>query len=483
VNRVSGENALGGGVVFISDQGFLILERNRISGNYVSANPGVGIGGGAEIIGDDVYVRIVENVFERDTVVAQDFAIGGGLDIFGLNSLAGGLIQGNVFRENIVDATDRGGVGGGIYLFATSGIEVRDNLFDGNIAKSRNGWGEGGGIVIDDLNVSGYGRKMLVGNQFVNNLASNQFGDDGRGGAIELFYTLATISGNYFEQNTAQGGIAFGGGGAIRIFKSAFRLENNIFAGNTAIFGGAVYVSGTPQSGTDLDIINNTIVNNHASSTGGGIDVSGVQAIVVNSILWGNTPNQIGPGGGGSIEIRYSDIQGGWSGDGNIDVDPLFVDIANGDFHLQDISPCIGAGVDSIEIGGTWYFSPVTDLDGNPRPNPPGSIPDMGAYESDFVVGIEDEKLYVPLSFKLNQNYPNPFNPRTIIKYDVPELRFVTLTVYDVLGSEIATLINEEKPEGSYEVKFDGIGLPSGIYFYRLQAGSFVETKKMVLMK
>ncbi len=85
--------------------------------------------------------------------------------------------------------------------------------------------------------------------------------------------------------------------------------------------------------------------------------------------------------------------------------------------------------------------------------------------------------------FHLNQNFPNPYNPNTTVKYHIPELAFVTFKVYDMLGNEIATLVNEEKPIGSYEVEFDAINLPSGIYFYRLQAGLFVETKKMVLMK
>jgi hypothetical protein len=93
--------------------------------------------------------------------------------------------------------------------------------------------------------------------------------------------------------------------------------------------------------------------------------------------------------------------------------------------------------------------------------------------------------------YYLEQNYTNPFNPTTIIKYQIPELSFVTLKVYDVLGNEIATLVNEEKSRGSYEVEFDALRLTSGIYFYRIQAGdpltssgqSFVETKKMILMK
>ena len=86
-------------------------------------------------------------------------------------------------------------------------------------------------------------------------------------------------------------------------------------------------------------------------------------------------------------------------------------------------------------------------------------------------------------NYVLSQNYPNPFNPITTINYQIPEISFVTLKVYDVLGNEIATLINEEKPAGNYEIEFDAMGLSSGMYFYQLQAGGFAETKKMVLLK
>ncbi|MHA1989162.1 MAG: T9SS type A sorting domain-containing protein, partial [Promethearchaeota archaeon] len=86
-------------------------------------------------------------------------------------------------------------------------------------------------------------------------------------------------------------------------------------------------------------------------------------------------------------------------------------------------------------------------------------------------------------SFTLSHNYPNPFNPSTKIKYQIPKLSYVILKVYDVLGNEITILVNEDKSIGSYEEEFDGSGLPSGVYIYKLQAGSFVETKKMVLMK
>jgi hypothetical protein len=85
--------------------------------------------------------------------------------------------------------------------------------------------------------------------------------------------------------------------------------------------------------------------------------------------------------------------------------------------------------------------------------------------------------------FALEQNYPNPFNPSTVISYQIPVNGTVSLNVYDVLGTKIASLVNEEKPAGNYEVDFDAAALSSGIYFYKLQAGSFVETRKMILLK
>jgi len=104
-----------------------------------------------------------------------------------------------------------------------------------------------------------------------------------------------------------------------------------------------------------------------------------------------------------------------------------------------------------------------------------------GSYEYSDEVMIENSSL--PDKFSLSQNYPNPFNPATTISYGIPVKSNVVLKVLDITGSEVATLINEEKQPGSYKVEWNASALPSGIYFYKLQAGSFVETKKMILMK
>ena len=86
-------------------------------------------------------------------------------------------------------------------------------------------------------------------------------------------------------------------------------------------------------------------------------------------------------------------------------------------------------------------------------------------------------------SYKLNQNYPNPFNSSTTISFSIPVKSFTTITVYDILGKEEAVLVEEEKPAGNYEVEFDASALASGVYFYRLQSGSFVDSKKLTLLK
>lgn len=98
-------------------------------------------------------------------------------------------------------------------------------------------------------------------------------------------------------------------------------------------------------------------------------------------------------------------------------------------------------------------------------------------------VNINSTSDYIPGKFDLRQNYPNPFNPKTIIKYQCPNSNYVSLKVFNILGYEISTLVNERKNPGIYEVEFDGSNFSSGIYFYRLQTGNYIVTKSMMLLK
>ena len=89
----------------------------------------------------------------------------------------------------------------------------------------------------------------------------------------------------------------------------------------------------------------------------------------------------------------------------------------------------------------------------------------------------------LPTEFRLEQNYPNPFNPSTTIQFALPKLSTVTLTLFDILGRKVTTLVDEEMQPGEYKVVFEEKDLPSGVYFYRIQAEEFVRTKKLMLLK
>ena len=111
---------------------------------------------------------------------------------------------------------------------------------------------------------------------------------------------------------------------------------------------------------------------------------------------------------------------------------------------------------------------------------------DNGIYRRpllEMVTGVEKISNNLPTHFSLEQNYPNPFNPSTTIKYSIPNSQFVTLKIFDMLGREVATLVNQMKAPGNYEVKFDGGKLSSDVYIYKMQADNYSEVKKMLLMK
>ena len=105
-------------------------------------------------------------------------------------------------------------------------------------------------------------------------------------------------------------------------------------------------------------------------------------------------------------------------------------------------------------------------------------------YNTELVDILNTKQTVAPTGYTLFQNYPNPFNPKTTIEYEVPEKSFVTIKIYDILGREVQTLVNnQEQVRYKYKVVFDASSLSSGVYFFRLQAGSFTETKKMMVLK
>ncbi len=106
-----------------------------------------------------------------------------------------------------------------------------------------------------------------------------------------------------------------------------------------------------------------------------------------------------------------------------------------------------------------------------------------GITRGQFITGITPVSTEIPSTYSLNQNYPNPFNPETNIKFNLPKEGFVKLTIYDGVGREVESLVNENLKAGEYEVSFNAVSLPSGAYFYKLVVNDFIQTKKMILVK
>lgn len=204
---------------------------------------------------------------------------------------------------------------------------------------------------------------------------------------------------------------------------------------------------------------------------------------------------------GHAVSVRYSKIKGYFK----LDLRGAAQFVINLAMYDESMQP-IGGGIlrtsnssvnwSQIEVPIEYFDEKVpsfihlafaifdsTDND----PNAIGSSVIIDHIIADAATGVKDND-NAPLIYSLNQNYPNPFNPTTSIRYSIAdnvnnELQEVRLVVFDAIGREIATLVNETQQPGNYEVEFDASRLTSGAYFYRIQAGEFVETKKMILMK
>ena len=174
-------------------------------------------------------------------------------------------------------------------------------------------------------------------------------------------------------RNTASnwgGGIAFSG------YQKPI-CKNLIVVENTAKNGGGFVCS------NNMVLINSTIANNSATTYSGAYYYGERSPIIINSIIYDNVGNnEFNVEPENSLIAIYSNISGGYNGTGNIDIDPRFSDFDTGDYHLSKYSPTIGAGIESVQIEETWYDSPNSDFDANPRPNPVESNPDMGAFEN-----------------------------------------------------------------------------------------------------
>jgi hypothetical protein len=191
------------------------------------------------------------------------------------------------------------------------------------------------------------------------------------------------------------------------------------------------------------------------------------------------------PDVGDLIVLAASNTPSWGINDGNVGVKVVNSDINNASFSHTRVYNITAGSHDFYAVAENYV-----DLGGT-------GIADLYAsltveFFPDIISEVQNSNKIIT-DYTLEQNFPNPYNPTTTIKYQIPELSFVTVKVYDVLGKEVTTIVDEEKSAGSYEVEFSAIGgsafggnatsLPSGIYFYRLKANDFTQTKKMILLK
>ena len=443
----------GGGGILIINSGATV-DNNHIVQNYLDdlqvnecAGGGIAIGNP----GNPKWTIIKNNLIRNNSCTNGSFSnSGGGLSIF-----SNAIVFDNTIRDNQASSNTSQAVGGGLQFEGGDSIIVIDNYFSNNqaITNSVSKLGVGGGMYFMRKD-SAYVR--VIGNKIAFNEVKSSYWSGGSGVGFDNVNGDVLFANNIIRDNYYSG-LQVSHGGGIYVTNAEVRIINNTFSSNEATYGGGVcsrYSEGTVY-------INNIFWND--DSYAGHKEIE----IIKNS-------------GEPDPEIVYNDIQEGWSGLGNINEDPLFV---AGDtiFHLSGSSPCIGAGIDSIEINGILYYAPLTDIDGQTRPY--GNGFDIGSDEWHLISEVEGSHDIASVSFRLLQNFPNPFNPSTKIQYFVPQTSKVRIKVFDVLGNEIETIVNEEKQAGTYELTWYANGLPSGVYFYTLKAGEFINTRKMMLIK
>jgi len=260
-----------------------------------------------------------------------------------------------------IKANTGGESGGGISCMGSSMV-ITNCTISGNSAAN---W-DGGGI---DCTL---GSTLVVTNCTIDgNIAETD------GGGINCEKSSATITNSTVHGNTSAG--TTGNGGGISFIGDdddicTATITNCIISGNTAIHdGGGIFYWGQ-ASHNEMNIINCTISNNSTDEDGGGVYHVFYPVDIKNSILWTNSPDEIDRYQSDRAVVTYSDVQGGYSGEGNINADPLFMDAENGDYQLTEVSPCVDTG--------TNEGAPDTDIEGNERPK--GGGYDMGAFESEY---------------------------------------------------------------------------------------------------
>jgi hypothetical protein len=493
-------NSFGGGILADINNSNLVIENNIIRNN--SANgPNSTAGGGISLFSSG-YVRIVNNKIISNTIIGND-AWGGGIDCNGPSNdfyIINNLIKGNVCNSSYYG-------GGGLELYDCTPI-VRNNLILENSAPN------GGGVFLDFIGAESSKSTLGSGRLSVKNEGNN----------LSQYNSSQVQLNSILENNTIVYNSATISGGGINIASLSPQFMNFIIWGNTA--------PSDPQISGNADVQYSDVeggcpgtgnIDEHPlfylgseffllGATSPCID-SGNPGPQYNDVEDPNAPGNPLPPAQGTLRNDMGHIGGPASLWGYWDW-PLPIELTSFTATTQygkvilnwstatEINN-LGFEIERKTIGrennGEWMLVGFREGYGTTtEPRDYSFIDEInGIAAASFVYRLKQidfdgsfeysDEVFVeslaPTDFVLMQNYPNPFNPLTKIIFGVPVKLRVSLKIFNSIGEQVAQLVNEIKPAGRYEVDFSATKLPSGVYFYRLQTGEFVETKKMVLLK
>lgn len=520
------ESAFGGGIYVTTNA---IIRNNIIEGNSCYNAGTQADGGGLEVqqlSGVTITANIDNNIIQNNTVEGIT-PIGSGIVLFEV----GGNIKNNVINNNTSIATENAH-GGGMYIRQPSGpINIIGNEITNNICNGIRAYGAGFRIIYPANEI------LISNNLISENSCTGLTGAMGAGFSVYMPTSKIQILNNEISENTSSGDSwSYGSIILWEPENTEILIDRNIFKNNNAAYSGGIYVkncynlifSNNLLTGNDAEkfgggismhqgygktnneelqpvydrskpsrlpkgdeiihplIINNTFIDNYAGEMGGAINTSSsydsLCPVILNNIFWNNIAdiagNDIRHGGDEDIYVCYNNLDkdsiwGNWTGEFNINVDPLFIDDS---CHIDETSECIEAGITSFEINGDTYNCPDFDIDGQMRPL--NGTADIGADEV-LITGISQPfaKSKNPVFMEI---YPNPVSENSMLEFTISQSGPVSIELFDNMGKHLKTIISQDFSSGTYQINLNSSDLIEGVYFYELSTDFGSQTVKII---
>lgn len=429
---------MGGGICaggLIDPLPWLVLRNNKIKNNSVTSTLLQANGGGMEIY---------YNLIMADNEIIDNEAIGAAISVGGGVSIRNG--------------------------FGSININVANNIINQNKSISDHvltEFAEAGGLFIA-LGCSGNVQNNIVSNNIVEAPADKQcFG----AGTVILANNIdLKFQNNFVNNNAATSGLCFGGG--LFVYVGGVSILNNVIQNNTATWGGGISVVNNNSDSLAV-IINNTVSGNE-SAYGGGLYLLNADAVVVNTILWDDFASEEGMEIfeiESNLEVRHSDVEGGWPGNGNMDVDPKFREDG---YRLSVWSTLLNEGTSSIQINGEWYDCPENDIDDQERPF--SFEAEIGADEAMWNYVSLEENMIETSSIHM---YPNPAS--SVVNFLIEEddlAQTIEIDIYNSIGMKIQSFEIDQNI-----FSFHADQLPSGVYLVKCKINGKEMIKRLVVSR